>query len=59
MAVGGSIALTLLAIYSGLGNLVLGTTPVAAHHLFGAAAIAALPTFALSAIKELFRLKFL
>ena len=59
LAVGASIALTLIAIYSGLGNLVLGTTPVSAHHLLGVAAVAALPTLALSAVKELFNLKVL
>lgn len=59
LAVGGSIVLTLLAIFSGLGNLVLGTVPVSPRHLLGVAAIAALPTLALSAVKELFKLKVL
>ncbi|MGI9318825.1 MAG: HAD-IC family P-type ATPase, partial [bacterium] len=59
LAVGGAIALTLIAIYSGLGNLVLGTVPVSPRHLLGTVAIAALPTFVLSALKELFKLKVL
>ncbi|WP_138468848.1 cation-translocating P-type ATPase [Poseidonocella sp. HB161398] len=59
MAVAGSVLLSLGAIYTGFGHLVLGTAPVDLPHLLGAAAVAALPVFALSGIKELFGLKWL
>nr|WP_236638027.1 cation-translocating P-type ATPase [Mangrovicoccus ximenensis] len=59
IAVGASVVLSLGAIYTGFGNLVLGTVPVDLPHLLGAAAIAALPVFALSGIKELTGAKWL
>ncbi|SMF22789.1 Ca2+-transporting ATPase [Alteromonadaceae bacterium Bs31] len=54
-ATGVSIAL----IYSPLGNLILGTVPVSGKHLLMTIAIAAMPTFILSGIKELFGFKWL
>ncbi|GHB43231.1 calcium-translocating P-type ATPase, SERCA-type [Pseudovibrio japonicus] len=54
-----SATLSLLAIYSPPGNYVLGTVPVALNHLFETFFIAALPTLALSGIKEVFKFRFL
>ncbi|QBZ83963.1 Calcium-transporting ATPase [Hydrogenovibrio crunogenus] len=59
LAVFGSGALSILMVYSPFGNLVLGTTPLQLHHLVMTFFIAALPTFILSGIKELFRFKWL
>ncbi|WP_419187883.1 cation transporting ATPase C-terminal domain-containing protein [Stieleria bergensis] len=58
-AVALSAALSLLAIYTTPGNLVLGTTPLQARHLLEIVAIASLPTLGLSALKEVFQFKFL
>ncbi|MEL7448687.1 MAG: cation-translocating P-type ATPase [Pseudomonadota bacterium] len=58
-AVAFSATLSLLAIYTAPGNFVLGTEPLALRHLAEIIAIASLPTLALSALKEIFRLKFL
>lgn len=55
----GAVALSLLAIYTTPGNLVLGTTPLQARHLLEIVAIASLPTLGLSALKEVFQFKFL
>ena len=55
----GAVALSLLAIYTTSGNLVLGTTPLQARHLLEIVAIASLPTLGLSALKEVFQFKFL
>ncbi len=51
--------LSLLAIYTTPGNIVLNTTPLELRHLVETAAIASLPTLGLSALKEVFQLKFL
>ncbi len=59
MAIGGSAALSLMMIYLPAGNFVLGTLPLEGRHLLEVIAIAALPTVALSALKEIFRFKFL
>ncbi|MFC3615132.1 cation-translocating P-type ATPase [Lutimaribacter marinistellae] len=58
-AVGTAIVLSLLAIYSLPGQIVLGTVPLPMSHLLGTFCIAALPTFLLSALKEMFNLKYL
>jgi Ca2+-transporting ATPase len=58
-AVAFSKSLLLLAIYTPPGNLVLGTEPLAARHLVEVVALAALPTLGLSALKEIFRFRFL
>jgi Ca2+-transporting ATPase len=58
-AVAVSAILSLLAIYTAPGNLVLGTVPLGPRHLLEVIAIASLPTFALSALKEIFQFKFL
>lgn len=58
-AVALSAALSLLAIYTKPGNIVLGTTPLEAKHLLEIVAIASLPTLGLSALKEVFQFKFL
>jgi Ca2+-transporting ATPase len=56
-AVAFSASLSLLAIYTPAGNLVLGTEPLAAKHLLEIVALAAVPTLGLSAVKEVFRLR--
>jgi Ca2+-transporting ATPase len=58
-AVAISAILSLLAIYTPAGNVVLGTEPLAARHLIEIVALAALPTLGLSALKEIFRSRFL
>ncbi len=58
-AVALSATLSLLAIYTPLGNFLLGTEPLALRHLAEIIAIASLPTLALSAVKEVFRFDFL
>lgn len=58
-AVALSAALSLLAIYTKPGNIVLGTTPLESKHLLEIVAIASLPTLGLSALKEVFQFKFL
>jgi len=58
-AVAFSAILSLLAIYTPQGNLVLGTEPLAVRHLFEVIALAALPTLGLSALKEIFGFRFL
>ncbi|KUJ77063.1 ATPase [Ruegeria profundi] len=57
-AVGISIVLSLLAIYSAPGHFVLGTVPLPLSHLLGTFFVAALPTLVLSGLKEMFNLKF-
>ena len=59
VSVAASAALSLLAIYTSAGNFVLGTEPLEGRHLLQIIAIAALPTLALSALKEIFQFKFL
>ncbi|MHC9235645.1 cation-translocating P-type ATPase [Pseudooceanicola sp. 502str34] len=59
MAVGLSLLLSALAVYSGFGHYVLGTQSLPGHILLGCACIAALPTFLLSGLKEVFGLRFL
>ena len=54
-----SATLSLLAIYTPPGNFVLSTMPLELRHLLEVAAIAALPTLGLSALKEVFRFDFL
>lgn len=54
-----STVLSLLAVYTGAGHFVLGTVALPLEHLLGTFFIAALPTLALSAVKELFGVKFL
>ncbi|WP_171123278.1 MULTISPECIES: cation-translocating P-type ATPase [unclassified Ruegeria] len=58
-AVSISILLSLLAIYTGAGHFVLGTVSLPLSHLLGVFFIAALPTLLLSALKEMFGLKWL
>ena len=58
-AVAISATLSLLAIYTPPGNFVLSTAPLEPRHLLEVIAIASLPTFGLSALKEIFRFKFL
>lgn len=57
VAVAGSLILSLGLIYSPLGSLVFGTEPLQFKHLLMVFCIAALPTFVLSGLKEVFRLK--
>jgi len=54
-----AVALTLLGVYLPIGNLVLGTVPIRTTHLIMAIAISAVPTFVLSGIKEIFKVKWL
>ncbi len=58
-AVAFSAGLSLLAIYTPPGNFVLGTEPLTLRHLAEIIALASLPTLALSALKEVFRFRFL
>ncbi|WP_078059196.1 cation-translocating P-type ATPase [Tropicimonas marinistellae] len=58
-AVGVSVALSLLAVYTPPGQFVLGTTSLPVSHLLGTFFVAAIPTLLLSAIKEMFGVKFL
>jgi Ca2+-transporting ATPase len=58
-AVAGSILLSLAAVYSPFGSLVLGTVPLQGNHLLMVIMLAALPTFILSGIKEIFGLRWL
>ncbi len=54
-----AISTSLAFIYSPLGNLILGTVPVTGKHLLMIIGIAAMPTFILSGLKELFGFKWL
>lgn len=58
-AVAASAILSLLAIYTSVGNFVLSTVPLELRHLFQVVAVASLPTFGLSALKEVFQLRVL
>ena len=52
-------SVTLLIIYSPLGAVLFNTVPVSGKHLLMSLMIAALPTFVMSGIKELFSVKWL
>ncbi len=58
-AVFGSACVSLLMVYTPFGNLALGTTPLEPQHLLMTLFIAALPTFILSGLKEIFHMKWL
>ncbi len=58
-AVAGSALLSVGLIYSGLGTVAFGTEPLALKHLVMVIAIAALPTFVLSGLKEIFHIKWI
>lgn len=51
--------LSLFMVYHPFGNLALGTVPISLEHLGGLLFIAALPTFLLSGVKEVFKIKWL
>ena len=59
MAVGLSLLLSALAVYTPVGHFVLGTESLPARLLLACAAMAALPTFVLSGLKETFGVRFL
>ena len=59
LAVGVSAILSIGVIYLPVGNLVFGTVALSGKHLLMVMAIAALPTFVLSAIKATFGFRFL
>lgn len=59
VAVAFSAMLSLLAIYTPLGNFVLSTEPLSLRHLLKVVTIASLPTLGLSALKEIFHFDFL
>ncbi len=59
MAVTGSALLSVGLIYSDLGSLAFGTEPLELRHLLMVICISALPTFILSGLKEVFRLKWI
>lgn len=59
MAVGLSLTLSAIAVYSPFGHFVLGTESLSGSVLLACAAIAALPTLALSGAKEVFGFRFL
>ena len=58
-AVAASALLSVAVIYLPVGNAVLGTVPLDLRHLVMIIAIAALPTFALSAAKAVFGIRYL
>ena len=58
-AIAGSGLLSLAVVYLFFGNLVLGTVSIQGIHLLMVIIISALPTFALSGIKEIFSLRWL
>jgi Ca2+-transporting ATPase len=58
-AVAFSAIMSLLAIYTPPGHLVLGTESLDLKHLIEIIALAALPTLGLSAVKEIFGFRFL
>ena len=57
-AVALSATLSLGVIYTGAGQLVFSTEAIALSHLFGLIFLSSLPTFVLSAIKEVTKVKF-
>jgi Ca2+-transporting ATPase len=59
LAVLGSGLLSLTMIYTPFGNLALGTVPLSLRHLVMLLFLSSLPTFGLSAIKAIFRIRFL
>jgi Ca2+-transporting ATPase len=59
LAVAGSALLSIAVIYLPIGNSVFGTTALTPKHLLMVIAIAALPTFTLSAIKATFGIRVL
>ena len=59
LAVGLSLLLSAAAIYTPFGHYVLGTESLSLRTLVGCAFIAALPTFVLSGVKEIFGVRFL
>ena len=59
LAVSCSACLSLLVIYTPIGQAVFGTVPLQGKHLAMLIAISSLPTFALSALKEIFHIKLL
>ncbi|MBF6058905.1 cation-translocating P-type ATPase [Thiomicrorhabdus heinhorstiae] len=50
---------SMLMVFTTFGNAAFGTVPLSYEHLAMAAAIGALPTFILSAFKEIFKIKWL
>ncbi|WP_024851927.1 cation-translocating P-type ATPase [Hydrogenovibrio kuenenii] len=59
LAVVSSGSLSLLMVYLPIGHLLLGTTPLGLPDLALAFAISSIPTLLLSAIKEIFKLKWI
>lgn len=59
LAVAGSIGLSMLAIYTQVGHVVLGTESLSLRHLLEVVALSAIPTLGLSALKEIFHFDFL
>lgn len=59
LAVASSGLLSILMVYSGFGQLLLGTEAISAQHLGMAFAVGALPVLILSAVKEIFHIKWL
>jgi Ca2+-transporting ATPase len=59
LAVFSSGLLSVAMIYTPFGNLALGTVPLSLRHLFMLLFLSSLPTFGLSAIKAVFRIRFL
>lgn len=59
LAVAASGTLSTLMVYTPFGNLALGTMPLSLEHLALAFFIGALPTFILSGLKEILKIKWL
>ena len=58
-ALGLSVTLSLVMVYSNIGHLALGTDSISLKHLVMVILIAALPTLVLSGIKEVFKIKYI
>jgi Ca2+-transporting ATPase len=59
LAVAGSALLSIALIYSELGHIAFGTEPLSLRHLLMVICISSLPTLVLSAIKEVFTIKWI
>lgn len=58
-AVSGSAILSLIMVYAPFGNLLLGTLPLSPEHLGLAFLVGCLPVLLLSAVNDIFKLKWL
>jgi Ca2+-transporting ATPase len=59
LAVAGSGLLSIMMVYAPFGNLLLGTSPLSAEHLGLAFLVGCLPVLLVSAVNDIFKLKWL